>query len=274
MILQFAWYLKKGCEFTLYARPNQHPRVAETDKISFLVKAPAAMFSEPISRGGGERISYLVPTYSALVGVCESNYWKPTLRWRITRVRIINPIQMETKAMLYPRLYTADKPGDADRSFATYLKNVAYQVEAQLVWNEDRPDLKGDRNLRKHMEIARRSLDAGGRFPVFLGKKENECYAYISPCEFGEGNGAYDYTREMSFGLMLHSIIFPTKKDPHTYSQFWIPQMKYGVIEFPTADECDPHLRRKLSQVGTRAIEHYDSRIKPVDETWKEVCEA
>ena len=43
---------------------------------SLLVTAPEAIFTEPISRGGGERLSYLVPTYSALV----SKTGRPDLR--------------------------------------------------------------------------------------------------------------------------------------------------------------------------------------------------
>lgn len=239
---------------------------------SLLVTAPEAIFTEPISRGGGERLSYLVPTYSALVGVCSANYWKPTISYRVKRVRVLKPIQMETKAMLYPRLYTCDKPGDADRAFTTYLRDVAYQIEGKIIWNEERPDLMDDRDMRKHMDVFRRALIKGGRHYPYLGKREDECYGYISPCEFGEGTGAYDYTKEMSFGLMLHSIIYPTKEDKNAYAQFWMPKMEYGVINFPTVDECPSALRRKIKLSNARSLEHLKRPVQPVNETWKEMC--
>lgn len=140
---------------------------------SLLVTAPEAIFTEPISRGGGERLSYLVPTYSALVGVCSANYWKPTISYRVKRARVLKPIQMETKAMLYPRLYICDKPGDADRAFTTYLRDVAYQIEGKIIWNEERPDLMDDRDMRKHMDVFRRALIKGGRHYPYLGKRED-----------------------------------------------------------------------------------------------------
>ena len=37
-----------------------------------------ALFSDPITRVGGEKISYPVPTYQAVKGILESVYWKPT----------------------------------------------------------------------------------------------------------------------------------------------------------------------------------------------------
>ena len=41
--------------------------------------------------------------------------------------------------------------------------------------------------MRKHMDIFRRALFKGGRHYPYLGKREDDCYGYISPCEFGEG---------------------------------------------------------------------------------------
>ena len=174
--------------------------------------------------------------------------------------------------MLYPRLYTCDKPGDADRAFTTYLRDVAYQIEGEIIWNEERPDLMDDRDMRKHMDVFRRALFKGGRHYPYLGKREDECYGYISPCEFGEGTGAYDYTKEISFGLMLHSIIYPTKEDKNAYAQFWMPKMENGVINFPTVDECPSALRRKIKLSNARSLEHLKRPVQPVNETWKEMC--
>ena len=40
-----------------------------------------ALFSDPITRVGGEKFSYPVPTYQAVKGILESVYWKPTFIW-------------------------------------------------------------------------------------------------------------------------------------------------------------------------------------------------
>ena len=40
-----------------------------------------------------------IPTYEALKGITESIYWKPTIIWIIDAVRVMNPIQTETKGI-------------------------------------------------------------------------------------------------------------------------------------------------------------------------------
>jgi CRISPR-associated protein Cas5d len=38
-----------------------------------------ALFTDPLTKVGGEKCSYHIPTYEALKGVCKSIYWKPTI---------------------------------------------------------------------------------------------------------------------------------------------------------------------------------------------------
>ena len=51
--------------------------------IEFRVWGRFAMFTDPITRVGGEKCSYHVPTYEALKGIAKSIYWKPTFIWVI-----------------------------------------------------------------------------------------------------------------------------------------------------------------------------------------------
>ena len=67
--------------------------------VEFEVYGDYALFSDPVTRVGGEKCSYHVPTYEALKGILQSVYWKPTLIWIIDAVRIMKPIQTETKAI-------------------------------------------------------------------------------------------------------------------------------------------------------------------------------
>ena len=78
--------------------------------------------------------------------------------------------------------------------------------KAHFEWNENRPELEGDRNEDKHFQIAKRMIDRGGRRDVFLGTRE--CQAYVEPCVFDEGMGAYDEV-DLSFGIMVHGITYP-----------------------------------------------------------------
>ena len=91
--------------------------------VEYEVYGDYALFSDPIMRVGGEKCSYLIPTSEALKGVTESIYWKPTIMWIIDAVRVMNPIQTETKGVK-PLVYS----GGNDLSYYTYLKKVRYQV--------------------------------------------------------------------------------------------------------------------------------------------------
>ena len=67
--------------------------------VEFQVTGDYALFSDPIMRVGGEKCTYQVPTYEALKGILHSVYWKPTILWVIDAVRVMKPIQMETKGI-------------------------------------------------------------------------------------------------------------------------------------------------------------------------------
>ena len=117
-------------------------------------------------------------------------------------------------------------------------------MRAHFEWNRNRPELEQDRNEYKHHEIARRMIRKGGRRDVYLGARE--CQAYVEPCEFGSGEGAYDQIPELAFGLMVHGITYPDEAwSPETQGRmtvnFWRPVMKNGVIEFPKPSQCPIH---------------------------------
>ena len=48
------------------------------NQIEYCVSGNYALFSDPIARMGGEKFSYMLPTYQALKGITESIYWKPS----------------------------------------------------------------------------------------------------------------------------------------------------------------------------------------------------
>ena len=205
--------------------------------VEFQVEGAYALFSDPVTRVGGEKCSYHIPTYEALKGILHSVYWKPTLIWIVDAVRVLNPIQTETKGVK-PINYN----GGNDLSYYTYLKDVKYQVRAHFEWNENRPELEQDRNEHKHHNIARRMIGRGGRRDIFLGTRE--CQGYVTPCVFGEGEGYYDEMQgEVGYGFTYHGLTYADEaiceedKGKMTV-RFWFPVMRQGVIEFVRPEEC------------------------------------
>ena len=136
--------------------------------IEFEVTGPYALFSNPVMKVGGEKTSYHIPTYEALRGIVESIYWKPTIMWIIDAVRVMNPIQTETKGI---RPIAYDKSGN-DLAYYTYLKNVRYQVRAHFELNYNHPELEEDRNENKHHNIARRMVNRGDA-ETYFWEQEN-----------------------------------------------------------------------------------------------------
>jgi len=67
--------------------------------IEFRVWGRYAMFTDPLTRVGGEKCSYHLPTYEALKGIAKSIYWKPTFIWYIDQVRLMKRIRTQTKGV-------------------------------------------------------------------------------------------------------------------------------------------------------------------------------
>lgn len=232
--------------------------------ITFLLSGRYALFSDPITRVGGEKCSYPVPTYQALKGILESVYWKPTFVWVPTDVRILNRIETQSKG-IRPINYN---DGKNDLAIYTYLSDVAYQVRAHFEWNEQRPDLAQDRNENKHYAIAKRMLERGGRRDIFLGTRE--CQGYVEPCTFGEGPGAYDDTPPVPLGLMLHGLTYANENDSKTMQErFWYPVMENGIIHFCRPEEC-PVVRDIRRQ---KVSKHFvlNENLQSCDELYQEV---
>jgi CRISPR-associated protein Cas5d len=200
--------------------------------VDFKVSGKYALFTDPLTKIGGEKCSYQIPTYEALKGILSSVYWKPTIIWIIDKVRVMNAIRTQTRSAK-PVKYS----GGNDLAIYTYLSDVEYQVQAHFVWNLHREDMAKDRNENKHYFIAKRMIERGGRRDIFLGTRE--CQGYVEPCKFGEGEGFYDTYGELSFDLMFHGFDYPDEigKDEF-YSRFWRPKMDNGIVTFIHPEVC------------------------------------
>ena len=202
------------------------------NSIEFKLWGRYALFTDPLTKVGGEKCSYHVPTYEALKGVAKSIYWKPTLIWVIDEVRVMKRIRTQTKGTK-PMEFS----GGNSLAIYTFLADVEYQVRAHFEWNEHRPELKGDRIEGKHFSIARRTLERGGRQDIFLGARD--CQGYVEPCSFGSGISELDAAGELAFGLMFHGFDYPDESgDGQLHARFWRPTIVDGVIRFVRPESC------------------------------------
>lgn len=201
-------------------------------RIGFKVTGRFALFTDPLTKIGGEKCSYHIPTYEALKGVAKSIYWKPTFVWVIDKVRVMHRIRTQSKSVK-PLVFS----GGNSLAIYTYLADVEYQVQAHFEWNLHRDDLAVDRDESKHWHVAKRMLEKGGRQDIFLGTRE--CQGYVEPCTFGEGKSDYDGYGELEYGLMFHGFDYPDETGTkELHSRFWRPVMKDGVVEFSKPEAC------------------------------------
>ncbi|MBF0521026.1 MAG: type I-C CRISPR-associated protein Cas5, partial [Nitrospirae bacterium] len=201
--------------------------------VEFKVEGRYALFTDPLTKLGGEKCSYHIPTYEALKGILSSVYWKPTFIWIIDELRVMKLIRTQTISSK-PVVYS----GGNSLAIYTYLSDVEYQVKAHFEWNINRQDLSKDRNENKHHEVAKRMIEKGGRRDIFLGARE--CQGYVTPCSFDDGKGAYDEYGEISFGVMFHGFDYPDENgNDMFYARLWRPKMFNGKVEFIRPKRCE-----------------------------------
>lgn len=198
-----------------------------------------ALFTDPLTKAGGEKFTYQVPTYQALKGIVEACYWKPVLYYVIDEVKIIKPIQTETHGIRAPL-----NGGGNDLNYYTYLKDVEYWLKFHFEWNEKRIDMQSDFDEKKHQEILIRSLKRGGRRDVFLGIRECVGYIdYLNEKKYVRAKTVFE-NEKRSFGLQFYSFIYPDENKNlkegkgSLISCFSNVIVEDGCIKFCRPEEC------------------------------------
>lgn len=235
-------YLWKNLQIGFYKeRRGYMEEKFKSDYFYYRLYGDYALFTDPVTKGGGEKFTYQIPTYQALKGITEQIYWKPSLLYYIDSVKVVKKIQTETKGIRTPL-----KNGNNDLNYYTYLRNVEYLVQFHFEWNENRPELSDDWNEIKHEQIILRSMSKGGRRDIFLGTRE--CIGYIERLrkEQFEAASTYYNGKKISFGIMFHSFTYPdevTEKDSENVliSNFTDIKMDNGQIDFIRPEECQIH---------------------------------
>ena len=202
-----------------------------------------ACFTRPEMKA--ERVSYDVITPSAARGIVEAIHWKPAIRWRIDRIRVLNPIRFETirrnevgSKVPATSVKTAMKRGDLsalrlnvdeDRQqrASVVLRDVAYVIEAHFEMTE-RAD--GDTPAKHHDIVTRRARKGQCFHRPCLGVRE-------FPCDFElvEGEGPKSDLPDRDLGWMLYDLDFSDPKNPQP--MFFRAAMQDGVIDVAAARE-------------------------------------
>lgn len=190
-----------------------------------------------------ERVSYDVPTPSAVRGILEAIHWKPAIVWRIDRIHVLKPIKFasfrrnevgaKASAVLAERGMRAGSVAGLGLSIekerqqraTLLLTDVDYVIEAHF----EMTDRAGDDDPAKHIAMFNRRAEAGQCFHrPCLGTRE-------FPAEFAllpEGaplpaNELPPDQRNRDLGWMLYEIDFV----PDRTSRFFHARLEDGVLD-------------------------------------------
>jgi CRISPR-associated protein Cas5d len=222
-----------------------------------LVEADYAMFTRPEMKV--ERVTYPVPTPSALEGMLKSVYWKPSMRYVIDKIVVFNPIlytsirrnevreKIELKNVKKqmcgkdadPVIYTKDC---ISQRTSLMLKNVKYGVEFHFELTNIRNEREENGNA-KHAEIIKRRLERGQCFrQPCMGCRELAVKSITLVDDFDYTAVDSSLLNTQDLGYMLYGLTFDDdEKLKETWSEqyfsdsaeasFYHPFMVNGVID-------------------------------------------
>lgn len=209
---------------------------------SVRIRGPLACFSRPEFKA--ERVSYPIPTPSAVRGILEAILWKPAIRWNVESIQLLGEIQTiqfrrnEVNSRASDRRANqVAKSGEAWNYYAdedrtqrntVALKNVDYAVTARM---ELTGRMGPDDSLSKFEQMFARRLSKGQCVtPPVLG-----CREFPAIVEAYEGTPE-PVKRDEDFGWMLHDIRFGEENRP-VFFQAVMQQGKVAVPPFPQSGD-------------------------------------
>ena len=197
---------------------------------------PLACFTRPEMKT--ERVSYDVPTPSAVRGMIESIYYHPGMRWIIDRIWVLNPIRFtnvrrnEVKSKILESNILKEANGgeqggivttqDIQQRAAMMLKDVHYVVEAHFEMTDK---ANASDNPGKFQDIITRRLKKGSCYSIpYFGCRE--CTAHFA---LWEERDVPSIDENRDFGFMLYDMDYSNIDDIEP--MFFRAKMEHGVID-------------------------------------------
>ena len=193
-----------------------------------------------------ERVSYDVITPSAARNIFQSIFWKPAIRWEITRIEVLNPIKhfsvRRNEVGAVGAGNAKAKPIDATKNRqqknSIMLRDVRYRIYARMVYippkarqGEHAHAAGADEYPAKYQAMFERRASKGQCFTMpYLGTRECTAYFSLLPDGGVPDNDLLQESRD--FGIMLYDMDF---SDPDNITpMFYNAKMENGVIIVPS----------------------------------------
>ena len=236
------------------------------------VWGPMACFTRPELKV--ERVSYDVITPSAARSIFEAIFWKPAIRWEITKIEVLNPIKwtsvrrnevgaVASVADLKPIYIESAR----QQKNSLLLKDVHYRIYAKLVFIPMRKRVEDNGAYRawynsssdsysktknpvvdsEEQTLIRKDENPGKYNAMFERRaSKGQCFnqPYLGSREFSasfrlvspeEKDLKPAIQESRDLGIMLFDMDFSKDKD-HPQAMFFRAQMNQGVINVPSID--------------------------------------
>ncbi len=189
-----------------------------------------------------ERVSYDVITPSAARAIFEAILWKPAIRWRISKIEVLNPIRWinlrrnEVGAVISERnVKTAMRKGEGNLGLyvederqqraGLFLRDVKYRIHGYF----ELLDQCGGNTPVKFSEMFERRAGKGQCFnQPYLGTREFSCSFHLMD---SKSKSSKPIGESRDLGWMLYDMDFSDPVNP--MPRFFHTQMNDGVIDVP-----------------------------------------
>lgn len=188
-----------------------------------------------------ERVSYDVITPSAARAIFDAIFWKPAIRWEVTKIEVLNPIKWTSVRrnevgaigrLSSSAIYIEEKRQQRN---SLLLADVRYRIYAKLVFipqnmrkDTMREDVN-DENPGKYNAMFERRASKGQCFnQPYLGTREFSA-SFKLVTDINELPKPIEEDKD--FGIMLYDMDFSDEKN--IMPMFFRANMKQGVIIVP-----------------------------------------
>jgi len=186
-----------------------------------------------------ERVTYPVPTPSAVRGILEAIFWKPQFFWKIATIAVLTPIryfsifrnEANDKQSFHAAQgwlknggnYRIDEARNRAQRHTLALREVDYLITAQIVLRADVTD-----DPAKYRDQFRRRVHNGRCFSTpYFGCRE-------FPASFGPSDGTerpIELTENL--GPMLFDLDYESDNSGRGVPRFFAARLETGVLWVP-----------------------------------------
>ena len=193
-----------------------------------------------------ERVSYDVMTPSAARAIFEAIFWKPAIKWHITRIEVLNPIKWisvrrnEVGAVFSERSNGIFIEENRTQKAGLFLRDVRYRIYAwfefippekrksqnrySFVCEEEDLDQKCETNAKYAAIFERRAKKGQCFHRPYLGCREFACYFRL----IEDTDTTKPININADLGWMLYDIQHEDIKNP--VPEFFRAQLENGVL--------------------------------------------